>query len=166
MSIRILALVAPVAVAACAPRVPPPALPETRAEIRLLEGRWEGEYASREWRQYGRLVFNFDVRDDTAHGRAWIRPAGAPAAAMAGTPADPVPAVALRFTVLGGEIVGGMTEPYRSAECACVVTTTFRGHLDHDRIRGTYTTCDERHRSPLSGRWEAARVRPKAGTTD
>jgi hypothetical protein len=147
----------------CAAAPPPPPVLVTGApeELGALVGEWSGQYWSVDTNRSGIIRFTLAADGASAHGDVWMSPAeahryggGEPAPASAG----PEP-LEIRFVVVAeGGAVRGTLEPYHDPECGCMVSTTFEGIHDGDRITGTYTTRGGPTHRTTTGRWEVDRV--------
>jgi len=84
---------------------------------------------------------------------------GAPAATgadMAGTSMQNVPRpLTIRFVRIAAGRVSGAIAPYTDPDCQCMVSTTFDGTLNGDRIEGTYRTTGSSLQT--TGRWQVRR---------
>lgn len=164
------ALVAGVAVvlaAGCAGNPSPVPVLASPADLSALGGSWEGEYSSSQTGRSGSIVFQLAAGRDTAFGDVLMVPkvdSRERDAAQTGSSVWPPPQLAaqlltIRFVRVEGGEVSGTLDPYQDPECGCLLSTTFVGRLDGDRIRGTYTTYGALHNVPITGRWEARRSR-------
>jgi hypothetical protein len=137
--------------------------------LAALAGRWEGEYSSPSTGRSGSIVFTLAAGRDTAYGDVVMVPAGstaplAPATrAAVGAPTvvtRPTPqGLTIRFVRVSGDSVTGVLEPYSAPDCGCVLTTTFMGRLEGDRIAGTFETRGD-PQAPTAqqgGRWSVTR---------
>jgi hypothetical protein len=165
IAIRMLALAAGLAVAACS-RAEPALVPVSGGGVGALAGEWEGSYASPQTGRGGSIVFRLTAGRDTAEGDVVMVPRGtaqplqrapdAPGAASAA--AHPIPeALAIRFVRAEGGRVSGQLEPYRDPDCACPVSTVFEGTVSGDRIEGTFTTRGSPAHGTATGTWRVRR---------
>lgn len=134
--------------AGCRYQPTPIPLQASVADISALAGRWEGEYASLESGRNGIITFSVQPGRDTAYGDVVMVPAQGHDPIFAADVASGMHArhsaapellrIAL-VRVVGG-FVEGVLEPYTAPDCKCVVSTTFRGALQGNTIKGDYLT--------------------------
>lgn len=162
---RVLALAALLApVAGC--RYPPTPVPlqASSADISALAGKWEGEYASNQTGRTGSITFIVQAGKDTAYGVVLMIPAISNAPIIAADAPSGVhsrhsaQSELLRITLVRvrAGLVEGVLEPYIAPDCTCIVTTTFRGAIQGDAIRGDYLTTGE-YGLRQTGRWSVTR---------
>lgn len=114
---------------------PSPSVPVGGAasDLAALNGRWEGEYSSPDTGRTGSIVFEF--KGGTGAGDVLMMPKKSADAAGS------MPQVlTIRFVSAEGGELSGQLAPYVDPDCACEVTTAFKGRRDKDVVRGTFTT--------------------------
>jgi hypothetical protein len=137
----------------------------TATDVGALAGSWEGDYVGSESRRNGTITFTVQAGKDTAYGDVVMEssPGQRITAADVTSGAHAAHAQApevLRVTFVNvrGGFVEGVLEPYVAPDCQCVVTTTFRGALQGDTVKGEYVTTG--HVSPRqTGTWSVRRKR-------
>jgi hypothetical protein len=152
---------------ACASTPPPPvAVMADRAELGALAGEWAGSYWSAATGRRGVIRFQLQADTGAAWGDVWMSPADVPRTstgdgAHSGGAAQPLQ---IRFVRVDDDAtVSGTIEPYADPECNCMLSTTFVGKIDGDRIEGTYTSRGGTASAVTTGRWEAERKPGGAG---
>ena len=149
--------------AACTSQTPPPVtVVAGKADLEVLAGEWWGEYSSADSGRQGRIRFQLEAGERTAHGDVVMmtdRSSGVPDPANPASRGPVVEALSIRFVQLdaGGAAVVGNLEPYRDPACGCILSTTFLGHLDGDRISGTYVSNGGPEHPTVTGRWRVDR---------
>ena len=147
-------------------RSSPVPLHGNREVISSLAGKWRGEYESDESGRGGSITFVLHAGSDTASGDVLMEPRGTTAVIQAAdlgkqhlAHATNSQLLAISFVGLSADEVSGLLEPYIAPDCACTVSTTFRGRVAGDSIVGTYTTT-----APMlttqHGRWRMSRENP------
>jgi hypothetical protein len=131
--------------------------------IASLAGRWTGEYWGGAGGRAGSLAFTLRSGSDSLYGDVTMidskgRQLG---------PADPMnmhqmhvqSAQGLRidFASIRADSVRGTLERYIAPDCDCVVTSTFFGRVQGDRITGRFETRNA-GRVLAEGSWEMKRV--------
>jgi hypothetical protein len=165
-SFALAALLAPLA--SCRYQPTPVPLQASAADISALAGKWEGEFASNQTGRTGSITFTVQPGKDTAYGDVLMIPALSnepitAADASSGAHArHSARSELLRITLvrIRGGMVEGALEPYIAPDCTCTVTTTFRGTLQGDAIKGDYHTTGE-YGLKQSGKWSVTR-RPES----
>lgn len=156
--------------AACAANPSPVPVVADPGALGALTGEWAGEYSSAATGRSGSIVFTLTAGRDTAAGDVVMVPSGseqplvaaaAPGAGGRATLTRPAAqGLTIRFVRLAGDTVSGMLDPYSAPDCDCVLTTTFTGQLQGDRIAGTFETRgDPRAGAMQPGRWSVSRRR-------
>lgn len=159
--------------AACVSHAPPPeaagtpVLVEGRlADLRVLAGRWAGEFHDERTRRHGSITFLLEAGRDTAYARIVL--AGAP---PVGGCVDPISTVTLplegrEFTMQLARVavsqgsVGGWLLPYPDPQAGCPVDTWFEGLLVGDRLEGVYfARLTDGRRPTRQGTWQVRRIR-------
>lgn len=164
-----LAVLALAAVTSCAANPPPVPVGGEAGEVSVLAGTWKGTYDSEATGRRGSIRFELEAGRDTARGQVMMVPADRdePLRPLgwdeyrrleAGPP--PVEYLRIGFVTVAGSEVHGTLERYRDPACGCVVVTTFRGDLEGDRIRGTFTSYHEEGGERFTGEWEVERAGP------
>ena len=110
------------------------------------------------------MFIDLRSRGGAARGSHVSRVAGADASGR-GVPRPgarpPTRAGPARVTRVGPATeVHGILERFRDPACGCVVVTTFRGDLEGDRIRGTFTSYHQEGGERFTGEWEVERAGP------
>ena len=134
------------------------------ASLNRLVGAWEGSYQSPAVGRAGSVVFTLVAGEDHAHGDVVMVPRGAtrplrPATAPGMSAADSTQmaqVLTIRFVLASGDSVSGTLTPYTDPDCNCSTSTTFRGRISGNRIRGTFTASQASGRS-MAGTWEVRR---------
>ena len=157
-----LALAALSTIAACrsTPANPVP-LAGDRASLARLAGEWAGSYENPAAARGGSIVFTLTAGEDRAHGDVVMVPRGTtqslrPTQTGSATPGGRPAVLTIDFVRMSGDSVSGTLASYHDPECQCSATATFRGRLDDNVIRGTFTTTQSQGRS-ASGTWEVRR---------
>ena len=158
-----LSAIVAVSVAACVslPREAPVASGPTDAV--LLEGEWSGEFNSEDGRRGGGIAFALDVKNDTAVGRAVLRPvvylaAEAGASVPSRTETRPELRMPMYFVSTAESVVTGVMPAYFDVERMGVVQTTFVGQMrSWNVIEGTYFTLGPNLRIEERGTWRVVR---------
>ncbi len=159
---------------ACA-SAPPPApgfsVSGSAADLKKLEGRWEGDYASAATGRSGTIVFEFRS-GDTAYGDVVMMPKGAalpvrpakPRSAAADTLRDMPQVLTIRFARASEGALLGDLAPYIDPDCECETTTSFNGRMNAagDAIEGTFTSTQTREGGRRAvGQWKVVRSHRK-----
>jgi hypothetical protein len=134
-------------------------------EVAALAGEWLGNYDGDESRRSGSIVFTLTAGRDTAYGDVLMVPVGAMQALRPLHPSTPEiddrsspQMLTISFVRVRDGWVSGTLDPYRSPDCACTLVTTFTGHLNGDRITGTFVTRHEDGHFE-TGSWSVRRKR-------
>ena len=153
-------------------RYQPQAVPLQAAatDIAALAGRWEGQYLGRESGRSGTIVFMIQAGKDTAFGDVlmgsepgnWGPITAADAASGEHARHSSAPEL-LRVSLVRvhGGLVEGALEPYIAPDCRCTVTTTFRGALSGDVIKGNFVTTGQ-YGLRQTGSWQVTRQASRA----
>jgi hypothetical protein len=149
-------------------RYQPQAVPlqATPADISALAGRWEGQYVGRETGRSGSIVFMIQAGKDTAFGdvlMGWetermnhsLTAADVASGEHARHSSAPDLLRVSLVRVVGG-LVEGSLEPYIAPDCACTVTTTFRGTVRGNGITGDFLTTGP-YGLRQTGTWDVTR---------
>ena len=152
--------------AACRYQRTPVPLQGAPGDIGALAGSWEGEYFGAESRRNGSIMFTVQAGRDTAYGDVVmeVSPGQRITAADVTSGAHVAHARApdilhVTFVNVRGGFVEGILEPYVAPDCNCVVTTTFRGTVQGDVVRGNYLTTGTVGLRQ-TGTWSVRRKRP------
>jgi hypothetical protein len=150
-----------------APTTPVP-VRGTPADVAALAGEWDGVYESDDGTRRGVIDFHLQAGRDTAYGdvlltpRAWV---GAPPQneRMRTAPTDAIASrwVGIRWVRIANGYVTGRMEPRVDPSCGYTLSTTFRGRLVGDTLRGDYASTYDCGGPPILGTWWAARKPPK-----
>ena len=160
-------LVAALLGAACAPVVMKTPVSGPAASVSRLVGDWQGQYTSVESGRRGVISFHLKAGADTAEGDVIMQPTveadpSAPNAAPASVTGQATEqALSIRFVFISENEVSGTLNPYRDPTCGCALTTTFRGTIRGDEIRGTFhSEGNGLWHLPTDGRWWVKRYTP------
>jgi hypothetical protein len=166
---RILPVLLALAAVGCSSAIPPVRVYGEPRELSDLLGRWAGEYVGdRVDTRRGSVFFELEEGSDHAHGDVLMTPEGQdrpftrhPVGAPAGDPdmRRPVEFLSIRFVALDDGTVTGALDPYWDPDRRDQATTTFRGRLDGDTMRGTYVTRFLKGGENVTGTWTAKRSR-------
>lgn len=152
----------------CAATPPPVTLAVEPAAAAVLAGRWEGEYRSTESGRSGSILFELNAAGDSAVGDVIMIPAGYDRAIRPARPdGDPSPrtprespeALRIAFVRAAAGRVSGALEPYRDAECGCLLRTAFVGTIRGDTISGTFESLHRQSGYVAAGVWRVQRTR-------
>ena len=132
--------------------------------IASLAGRWTGEYWNGAGGRGGSLAFELRAGSDSLYGDVTM----IDTRGQQLHPADPMDvhqmhvqaAQGLRidFASIQADSVRGTLEPYVAPDCGCVVSSTFFGRVQGERITGRFETRNA-GRVLAEGSWEMKRVR-------
>jgi hypothetical protein len=170
MSMRrtILALACVLLVTACSSSAPPepesvaPGFPlqADEASLKMLDGRWEGEYYNTTAKRGGTIVLEFSGKRATGNGDVLLIPKGATEALQPSRPPTEeetlkqMPRItSIQFVKAEGGNLSGKMDPFMDPDCNCEVMATFYGTVVGDAIEGTFRTS-----APGEGTWKAKRV--------
>jgi hypothetical protein len=138
------------------------------SSVSRLVGDWEGQYRSVESGRHGLISFHLKAGADTAAGDVIMQPAvdadpsapnAAPVPPAAISSADQV--LSIRFVFVSENEVSGTLNPYRDPTCGCTLTTTFRGTIKGDEIKGTFhSEGSGLSHLPTDGQWWVKRYTP------
>lgn len=154
----------------CSLREPTIELSASDFDLNPLVGKWSGEYISAETGRTGDISFTLKAGEAEASGAVVM----APRANTANVVSFDRPMVkgvitgeskqllTIHFVRKEGKSVIGMLDPYVDPDCACRVTTTFKGDFVNWRtIEGTYSTISaELFHVPTQGKWKVSLVKP------
>ena len=136
-------------------------------DIALLEGEWEGGYASQETGRTGSILFRLAAGTDSAFGDVVMVPARSDPVRIPTVPermpdAGPKAArvLAISFVRCEDGNVTGRLEPYDDPETGERVLTTFEGRLLRKHFEGTFSSFYETSGRRISGTWSVQRVNP------
>ena len=153
-------------IAACASRQPEIELTSSDFDLNPLVGEWRGNYSSSETGRSGTIAFTLRAGEAAASGNVVLLPRADSSFAANHAPIDPSATgsrqvLTIHFVRKEGSNVVGTLDPYRDPECACEVSTTFRGAFrGRTTIEGTYTTVPSAPGSKVtSGTWKVTRVK-------
>lgn len=139
------------------------------AELALLTGEWSGRYDNPATGRTGSIVFHLPG-DGSAHGDVVMLPfpqvhqhqrqgmdmqSGA-VESMTAT------VINIREVRVANGIISGELEPYPEPESGFLITTTFSGMVDGERIIGTFTMHSATRVAPTQGTWSVRRQAPPA----
>jgi len=160
-----LMVLAPACSSAPADRPPAPTFPVSgsAADLKGLEGRWEGEYSSAETGRSGTIVFEF--RNGEGSGDVLMMPKGSTEPlrpnrreAVADTLRNMPAVLTIRFAQASGGALIGDLAPYVDPDCECEARTTFNGRRSGDAIEGSFTsTTMQPAERRVSGKWKVSR---------
>ncbi|MDQ2869641.1 MAG: hypothetical protein M3S32_02785 [Acidobacteriota bacterium] len=164
-----LIVLAPACSSAPADRPPAPTFPVSgsAADLKGLEGRWEGEYSSAETGRSGTIVFEF--RNGEGSGDVLMMPKGSTEPlrpnrheAVADTLRTMPAVLTIRFAQASGGALVGDLAPYVDPDCECEARTTFHGRRSGDAIEGSFTsTTMQPSERRVSGKWNVSRSNRK-----
>ena len=160
----VIALVAPLSLAACARATSTVPVRGSEPAVSQLAGTWSGEYSSEESGRSGSIAFELRAGADTAQGevvmtsRGDMQPAPSASALESLSPSTRSEVLTINFVLVSGTEVSGVLSPYKDPGCGCPITTTFRGVISGDVIEGTFeTTGTGFSHVTQRGRWSVAR---------
>jgi len=141
-----------VAVAGCAVNPAPVAVIGADTDTQALGGEWFGEYESHDAERSGRIYFRFDRATGSAMGHVFMERASESGLEPAHEYVD------LSSVEIAGHDVVGILAPYWDPRCGCRLQTTFRGTLDGEVIRGTFTSVHRGRTEVDEGDWWALMI--------
>lgn len=151
-------------VAGCSGAPEPVPVVGSPADLRALAGEWGGEYQGEATGRSGTIVFQLAAGADTAYGDVVMISRERNEARLpvqdpsAGLPISRAPDVlTIAFVRAAGGGVTGRLKPYRDPDCDCTVDTRFEGHLEGDRIEGTFTSRHVESGEVRTGTWKVKR---------
>jgi hypothetical protein len=157
------ALLLPIALLGCrASSANPVPMAGERANLDRLAGSWSGSYDNPDAGRGGSIVFTLTAGESRATGDVVMVPRGMtqalrPAAvAMASGQDARAEVLTIDFVRMSGDSVSGTMAAYHDPECSCSATAMFRGRLDGNTIRGTFTSTQTQGRTSR-GTWEVRR---------
>jgi hypothetical protein len=144
------------------PQAPVQLQGDTRS-IASLAGSWTGEYWGGAGGRGGSLAFALRSGSDSLYGDVtMIDPRGQ--TIRAADPSDvhsqhvrSPQQLRIDFVAVQADSVRGVLEPYVAPDCDCVVSTTFVGRVQGNRIAGTFVTRNT-GRVLAQGSWEMKRT--------
>ena len=150
------------AIVSCATTPAPIPVVGPRSDLAQLTGQWSGQYHSASTGRQGSILFQLSADADTAHGDVLMFPRlsvqGGQAEGERESARERLPQnLAIRFVRASEGRVTGRLDPYRDADCDCVVNTTFEGRVDGGRITGTYTSIRLSDGTRQQGEWSVKR---------
>jgi hypothetical protein len=158
-------------VCACASVTPSFPVIGVHSDFGRLVGRWDGDYVgSISHGRRGTIAFVLAAAEDHAHGTVEMIPDGDRRAYGRVDPgsgrgqdgatdreATAHPLLTIRFVWVTGSQVEGVLDAYWDPDRATAASTTFRGHIEDNSIRGTFVT-EYANRAPAtSGVWTVRR---------
>ncbi len=153
----------------CSLREPTIELTSSDFDLNPLVGKWSGEYSSAETGRNGDISFTLRAGEVEASGAVVMSPRANAANVVApdrqmvkgAVVGDPKQLLTIHFVRKEGKSVIGMLDPYVDPDCACRVTTTFKGDFVNWRtIEGTYSTVSaELFHVPAQGKWKVSLVK-------
>jgi hypothetical protein len=151
-------------VAACGTSSPPPvAVTASTDDVRQLAGRWSGSYDGLSSGRHGSIIFTLQADNGTARGDVVMvaedRSVTVRTDERPRINAPIVQPLNIQFVVISGHDVSGMLDPYEDPTCHCLLSTTFAGRVDGDRIKGQFVTWGGGTASPQRGTWSVRRTR-------
>ncbi len=145
-----------IAIASCATVHAPAPVSGSRADLAQLTGQWSGEYHNASSGRQGSILFQLSADADTAYGDVLMFPR----LEVRGSRGDGGPArervpqnLTIHFVRAAEGRVTGRLDPYRDADCDCIVNTLFEGRVSGDRITGTYTSSRLSDGTQQQGEW-------------
>lgn len=134
------------------------------AELQRLTGEWSGRYDSTATGRSGSIVFHLPA-DGSGHGDVVMIPLprihprdphGVIAQAQISA-AEVATVINIREIRVANGIISGELVPYQEPNDGFLVTATFRGMVDGERIVGTFTMLTGTRNAPLNGTWSVRR---------
>lgn len=149
---------------ACASNPPPVPVEGESRGLASLAGEWSGSYVGNESGRSGSIVFRLAAGADTAYGDVVMVPRHEERVRDESRADSPRPAriplpIAISFVHAQADSVFGQLDDYRDPDCGCRLRTVFRGHLEADRIDGTFTTQHLEGGQRHGGTWHVERKR-------
>ena len=146
----------------CASATPPPIVVSgAPSSVASLAGRWVGVYRISDGSRHGVVTFNLSHGDTLATGSVVMQPAALSTvdalAPRGDLPHPPGMDLRVEFVQVANGMVRGQLEPYTEPECACPVLTVFMGHVEGDRIEGTFTIRNTLNGETRAGDWSVSR---------
>lgn len=129
--------------------------------VTSLAGKWRGEYSSAVTQRSGAIRFELAADGVTAVGDVVMTVATDPTRQPDGGSATVLTPLRIHLVqVDDAGTVAGALEPYRDPVCNCMLSTSFVGHWDGDRISGHFVTNGGPGHPATSGRWRVDRQGP------
>jgi hypothetical protein len=147
------------------PVSPSIAVEGVKNDVKLLSGKWKGEYESKQNGRSGSIIFEFKSGNE-GHGDVLMWPKGSkePIKPAAGKDLSEeqirnIPQVlTVSFVRSEKGLLTGTMDPYTDPDCNCDVRTTFAGTIDGDVITGEFTIERWDHTGPqVKGTWHMKR---------
>lgn len=130
----------------------------------LLVGEWKGDYSSSQTRRSGSIAFALEKGRDTALGYVLMVQRGTYIHFLPNQypyidaiETSPTQLLSIKFVCISGDSVRGVLESYWDPDCNCVLSTTFRGKITGDTIRGTFASHNVKTGFSYGGRWVTIR---------
>ena len=152
--------------AACTPVIMKTPVSGPASSVSRLVGDWQGQYTSVESGRRGIISFHLKAGADTAEGDVIMQAsvdadAGAPNTAPTTAIQSADQALSIRFVFVSANEVSGTLNPYRDPTCGCALTTTFRGTVKGNEIKGTFhSEGNGLWHMPTDGTWWVKRYKP------
>ncbi len=139
------------------------------AELALLAGEWSGRYDNPATGRAGSIVFHLPG-DGSAHRDVVMLPfpqmhqlqrqgIDVQSHAVENMTAT---VINIREVRVANGVISGELEPYPEPESGLLITTTFSGMVDGERIIGTFTMHSATRVAPAQGTWSVRRQAPPA----
>lgn len=147
----------------------PPAAPigGDPESIGFLAGEWSGTYDSEDIGRSGDIYFRLRAGADTAQGEVLMasRPARYPDPVSMEEPGPEdaprsPPVITIRFVRTGGPWVYGELDEYPDPQTGIMLSTTFTGRIEGDRIEGQFRTGPAGSAVTGTGSWSVRRTGP------
>ena len=127
---------------ACAPVTMKTPVSGPAPSVSRLVGDWQGQYDSAESGRRGLISFHLKAGADTAEGDVIMQTSvdNDPVApnAPSSHAVQSEQALSIRFVFVSENEISGTLNPYRDPTCGCALTTTFRGTIKGNEIKGTF----------------------------
>jgi hypothetical protein len=148
------------------PVSPSIAVEGAKNDVKLLSGKWKGEYESKQNGRSGSIIFEFKSGNE-GHGDVLMWPKGSKDPIKPAHGKDlseeqiaKMPQVlTVSFVKSEKGLLTGTLDPYTDPDCNCDVRTTFAGTIDGDVMTGEFTI--ERWDNPggrqVKGTWHMKR---------
>jgi hypothetical protein len=134
------------------------------ASLKMLDGRWEGEYYNVTQKRGGTIVLEFSGKRATGNGDVLLIPKGSSEALKPSRPPTEAETLAqmpritsIEFVKAEGGNLSGKMDPFIDPDCNCEVMATFYGKVTGDVIEGNFRTS-----APGEGTWKAKKVARRA----
>ena len=151
--------------AACAPVIMKTPVSGSTSSVSRLVGDWQGQYTSVESGRRGIISFHLKAGADTAEGDVIMQASGDADPSAPNAPPNTIQpadqALSIRFVFISANEVSGTLNPYRDPTCGCALTTTFRGTITGNEIKGTFhSEGNGLWHMPADGTWWVKRYKP------